>query len=122
VRRLASRPPNLEDLLRQRTGEGDRVESKADRTPDAIVETPCAFANEFENPGGDTVVGRDCAAGGRPIFPPVGSEANQLGTVRRERHGDCPLTLPTDFSILGVEKDAGEHLIVLRAPGGLNRP
>lgn len=66
-------PINLDDLLRQRTIKGERIEYKAGWNPDAIIRTLCAFANDFENLGGDyVVIGQDCDADGRPIFPPVG--------------------------------------------------
>jgi ATP-dependent DNA helicase RecG len=42
-------PINLNDLLRQRTVEGDRIEYKAGWNPDPIIRTVCAFANDFEN-------------------------------------------------------------------------
>jgi ATP-dependent DNA helicase RecG len=42
-------PLNLDDLLRQRTVERDRIEYKAGWNPDAIVRTLCAFANDMEN-------------------------------------------------------------------------
>lgn len=46
-------PINLEDLLRQRKVEGDRIEFKKGWKPDPIMRTFCAFANDFENLGGD---------------------------------------------------------------------
>ncbi len=42
-------PINLEDLLRQRTVEGERIEYKAGWNPDAVVRTLCAFANDFHS-------------------------------------------------------------------------
>ena len=48
-------PLNLDDLLRQRTVEGDRIEYKAGWNPDATVQTLCAFANDFENLGGGSI-------------------------------------------------------------------
>lgn len=39
-------PINLDDLLRQRTVEGERIEYKARWNPDAITRALCAFANE----------------------------------------------------------------------------
>ena len=54
-------PLNLDDLLRQRTVEGDRIEYKAGWNPDAVVRTLCAFANDFENLGGGyIIIGQDC--------------------------------------------------------------
>ena len=49
-------PINLNDLLRQRTVEGERIEGELECNPDAIIRTLCAFANDFENLGGGYVV------------------------------------------------------------------
>ncbi len=49
-------PINLENLLRQRQVEGERIEDKAGWNPDAILRTLCAFANDFETSGGGYVV------------------------------------------------------------------
>ncbi|MFM7167341.1 MAG: hypothetical protein ACKO3T_19030 [Planctomycetaceae bacterium] len=49
---MADLPINIEDLLRQRTVEGDRIEYKAGWNRAAVMRTLCAFANDFENLGG----------------------------------------------------------------------
>jgi predicted HTH transcriptional regulator len=41
-------PINLNDLLRQRMAEGERIEYKIGLNPDPIIRTLCAFANDFE--------------------------------------------------------------------------
>ncbi len=116
-------PLNLEDLLRQRTVEGDRIEYKAGWNPDAIIKTLCAFANDFENLGGGyVVIGQDCDASGQPIFPPVGLNENQLDPIQRELLAHCNAIQPPYFPILSVEKYEGRNLIVLWSPGGQNRP
>ena len=57
-------PINIDDLLRQRTVEGDRIEYKAGWNPDATIRTLCAFANDFENLGGGyVVIGQDAVDG-----------------------------------------------------------
>jgi ATP-dependent DNA helicase RecG len=56
-------PINLDDLLRQRTVEGERIEYKAGWNPDPILRTVCAFANDFANLGGGyVVIGQECDA------------------------------------------------------------
>ncbi|MBX3302703.1 MAG: hypothetical protein KF693_10865 [Nitrospira sp.] len=42
-------PINLDDLLRQRTVDRDRIEYKAGWNPDAIIRTLCAFARLRES-------------------------------------------------------------------------
>src|SRR5882757_2592918 len=105
-------PLNLEDLLRQRTVEGDRIEYKAGWNPDAILRTLCAFANDFENLGGGyVVIGQDCDQDGQPIFPPVGLKANQLDKIQGELLGYCNLIQPPYFPILSIEVFEGRNLI-----------
>lgn len=56
-------PINIEDLLRQRKVEGDRIEYKKGWNPDPITRTLCAFANDFENHGGDFLKELDLTEG-----------------------------------------------------------
>jgi ATP-dependent DNA helicase RecG len=116
-------PINLEDLLRQRTVERDRIEYKTGWNPDATIRTLCAFANDFENLGGGyVIIGQDCDKDGRPVFPPVGVPDSQLDKIQRELLGFCNQIQPPYFPVLSIEKIKGKNLIVLWAPGGQNRP
>ena len=121
---MASKLPiNLENLLRQRQVEGARIEYKAGWNPDAILRTLCAFANDFENLGGGyVVIGQDCDANGRPVFPPMGVPEDALDKIQRELLGFCNLIQPSYFPLLSVERFEGRNLLVLWAPGGLTRP
>ena len=123
LKSVSKLPINLEDLLRQRTVEQDRIEYKAGWNPDAIVRTLCAFANDFENLGGGyIIIGQDCDEHGQPIFPPVGVADNQLDKIQRELLQYCNQIQPPYFPILSIEEFAGKNLIVLWAPGGQTRP
>jgi ATP-dependent DNA helicase RecG len=117
-------PINIEDLLRQRTVEGERIEYKAGWNPDAIMRTLCAFANDFANLGGGyVVIGQDCdATTGRPVFPPVGLSGDELDIIQRELLGFCNQIQPPYYPNLSVEQWEGRNLIVLWAFGGENRP
>jgi len=116
-------PVNIQDLLRQRKVEGDRIEYKAGWNPDAILRTICAFANDFENLGGGyTVIGQNCDQVGQPIFPPAGLEENQLDKIQRELLQFCSLIQPPYFPIFSIECVAGKNLVILWSPGGQNRP
>ncbi|MHB8762844.1 MAG: Fic family protein [Deferrisomatales bacterium] len=116
-------PINLNDLLRQRTVEGERVEYKAGWNPDAIIRTLCAFANDFENLGGGyVVIGQDCDEAGRPIFPPKGLAEDQLDRIQRELLQQCNQIQPPYFPLLSLERFEERNLIVLWAPGGPTRP
>ena len=120
---MPSLPINLEDLLRQRTVEGERIEYKAGWNPDDILRSVCAFANDFANLGGGyIVIGQNCDCDGIPIFPPAGLNANELDPIQRELLQYCHLIQPNYFPILSVEQFEGRNLIVLWVPGGENRP
>lgn len=121
---MSSRLPiNLEDLLRQRTVERERIEYKKGWNPDAIIRTLCAFANDFANLGGGyIIIGQDCDDDGVPISPPAGLKDNQLDKIQQELLQYCQLIQPHYAPILSIEKFEGENLIVLWAPGGQTRP
>ena len=116
-------PIKLDDLLRQRTVESERIEYKAGWNPDSVLRTVCAFANDFANLGGGyVVIGQDCDANGQPVFPPVGLAENQLDKIQRELLANCQLIQPPYFPTLSVEEVQGRKLIVLWAPGGHESP
>ena len=120
---MSKLPINLEDLLRHRTVERDRIEYKAGWNPDAIVRTLCSFANDFENLGGGyVIIGQDCDENGQPVFPPAGLQDSQLDKIQRELLGFCHSIQPPYFPMLSLEKFEGKNLVVLWAPGGQNRP
>lgn len=116
-------PLNLNDLLRQRTVEGESIEYKAGWNPDAIIPTLCVFANAFENQGGGyVVIGQDCDANGQPVFPPVGLPDNQPDKIQRELLAHCQLIQPPYFPVLSLDVVEGRNLIVLQAPGRADAP
>ena len=49
-------PINIDNLLRQRTIESERLEYKAGWNPESVLHTLSAFANDFHNLGGGYVV------------------------------------------------------------------
>lgn len=120
---MAELPINIDDLLRQRTVEGERIEYKAGWNPTAIMRSVCAFANDFENLGGGyVVIGQDCDESGRPAFPPIGLDEDSLDRIQQELLRYCNLIHPPYFPILSVQEFERKKLVVLWAPGGQNRP
>ena len=53
-------PINVEDLLRQRKVESNRIEFKKGWNPDRIYRSICAFANDFDNIGGGYIFVATC--------------------------------------------------------------
>ena len=70
-------PINVEDLLRQRTVEGERIEYKAGWNPEAVLHTVCAFANDFHNLGGGYIIIGVEEKEGQPVLPPKGAQSKE---------------------------------------------
>ena len=49
-------PIDIEELLSSHAVENDRLEYKTGWNPNAIYRTICAFANDFDETGGDTLL------------------------------------------------------------------
>jgi ATP-dependent DNA helicase RecG len=64
-------PINVEDLLKQRKVESNRIEFKKGWNPDRIYRSICAFANDFDNIGGGYIlvgVEEDNGVAKRPVL------------------------------------------------------
>ena len=118
-----SLPINLDDLLMQRTIEGERVEYKAGWNPQTVLHTICAFANDFHNLGGGYVVLGVEEREGLAVLPPSGTDPGRIDAVQNEllRLGESYLQ-PRYHPIVGVYEIDGGTILVLWAPGGETRP
>lgn len=77
-------PINIDDLLRRRTVESERIEYKEGWNPEVVLHTLCAFANDFHNLGGGYVVIGVAEENGQPKLPPVGLESAQIDAIQKE--------------------------------------
>ncbi len=116
-------PINLDDLLRQRTIESERVEYKAGWNPQSVLRTICAFANDFHNLGGGYVVLGVEERAGQPLLPPKGIDAGRIEAVQHEllRLGHSAIQ-PSYHPLAGVYDVEGRTILVVWAPGGETRP
>ena len=116
-------PINLQDLLRQRTIEGERVEHKAGWNPLPVLHTICAFANDFHNLGGGYVVLGVGESDGLPVLPPNGIDPERIEAVQNEllRLGQSDIQ-PPYHPLTGIYEVGGRTILVLWAPGGETRP
>ncbi len=114
---------NLQDLLLQRTIEGERVEYKAGWNPQGVLHTVCAFANDFHNLGGGFVVLGVDESDELPALPPRGIDPGRIETLQNEllRLGQSAIQ-PNYHPLTGVYEVEGRTILVLWAPGGETRP
>ena len=116
-------PININNLLRQRTIEGERVEYKAGWNPQKVLHTICAFANDFHNLGGGYVVLGVEEQNGRPILPPKGINPDAIDAIQNEllNLGHSAIQ-PYYHPLTATYNVDGRTILVLWAPGGETRP
>ncbi len=86
-------PVNVDDLLRCRGVEPERVEFKASWDPATtgpqVLRTICAFANDYHNlNGGYVVIGVE-ERNGQAMLPPTGLSAEQVDVAQKWIRGHC---------------------------------
>ena len=116
-------PININALLSGAPVEWERLEFKEGWNPQAVLQTLCAFANDFHNLGGGYVVIGVAERGGQPVLPPVGLSPGEVEAIQKEvlnlGHGAIQ---PQYHPIIVPEMVEGRRVLVLWAPGGQTRP
>ena len=116
-------PINIDDLLRRRTVESERIEYKEGWNPEVVLHTLCAFANDFHNLGGGYVVIGVAEENGQPKLPPVGLEAAHIDAIQKELLNLGHSAIAPHFHPLTATYEIqGKTILVLWAPGGETRP
>lgn len=117
-------PINIESVLSGNSSvEWERIEFKKGWNPLAILHTLCAFANDFNNlDGGYIFIGVE-EQSGQPIMPPIGLSREKIEEIQKEllNFGNNKINPPYYPLAVPVEIQ-GRMILVLRAPGGENRP
>ena len=119
-------PINLDDLLRGRGVESERVEFTASWDPERVgpqvLRTICAFANDFHNLNGGYVVVGVAEKDGRSVLPPVGLAAEDVEAAQQWIRGNCNRLDPPYPPILSPETVEGSRVLVVWAPASEMRP
>ena len=77
-------PIKIDDLLHGKPVEWERLEFKAGWNPLDILQTMCAFANDFHNLGGGYIIVGVAEKEGHPVLPPAGLETGQCDAIQKE--------------------------------------
>ena len=116
-------PINLDDLLHQRTVEGERIEYKAGWNPARILHTLCAFANDFHNVGGGYIVVGVEEENGRPVLPPKGLDPGKVDEIQKQLlHLGHQAIQPAYHPVTATYTVQDRTILVIWAPGGETRP
>ncbi len=116
-------PININDLLKQRTIESERIEYKADWDPESVIHTLCAFANDFHNLGSGYIVIGVAEENGRPVLPPVGLSPEKIDKILKELvQLEKNSIMPTYNTLTATYEIEGKMILVLWAIAGEMRP
>lgn len=116
-------PINIDDLLKKRTIESERVEYKESWNPERILHTICAFANDFHNLGGGYIVIGVQEQDGMPQLPPVGVLPSEIDRIQKELLFLERNAIQPSFNTLTATYEIqGKTVLVLWAVGGEVRP
>jgi len=115
-------PINIDELIKGRTVEGERLEFKRGWNPEAVLHTLCAFANDFHNLGGGYVIIGIDEKDGQPILPPAGILVNRIDNIQKEILALGYRIQPAYHPVIASYVIQDRHVLILWAPGGQTRP
>ena len=115
-------PINIEDLLRKKKIEGDRIEFKGGWNPDSIYHSICAFANDFENIGGGYILVGVEEENGIAKRPVKGIPVEDIDGILKDMVGFNNKINPYYMPRTSVEEVDDQYILVIWVPAGVNRP
>ena len=115
-------PINIKDLINGNTVECERIEFKEGYNPESIIHSICAFANDLNNWGGGYIIIGFKEDSGKPIFPAIGLQKNQLDAYQKKIIELCHLIDPFYFPQIQPYDYDEKMILVIWVPGGDNRP
>ena len=117
-------PLKIEKLLAGKVVEQNRVEYKEGWNPNDIIQSICAYANDYHNMNGGYLVIGVKANDGIPELPPKGLPVNELDTIQQEIFQYCNQIVPRYIPKMEVVnyQDKGIYLIYLWCTAGDSGP
>ena len=115
-------PINIEELLKGRMVEWERLDFKRGWNPEDVLHSVCAFANDMHNWGGGYIIVGVEEKDGVPVLPPVGIELHAVDRVQKELVNLCKLIQPSVSVIAEPVEWMGKMILVIYVPGGELRP
>lgn len=120
---LLQLPIAIDDLLKGRSVEWERLEYKKGWNPEAVLHTICAFANDIHNLGGGYILVGVEEIDGRPVLPPVGIPENQLDGIQKELLNLGHTAIQPAYHPICSPVTVGDStVLVIWVPGGATRP
>lgn len=117
-------PLKIEKLLAGKVVEQNRVEYKEGWNPNDVIQSICAYANDYHNMNGGYLVIGVKANDGIPELPPKGLPVNELDTIQQEIFQYCNQIVPRYIPKMEVVnyQEKGIYLIYLWCTAGDSGP
>ena len=115
-------PININELVRGKVIEWDRLEFKAGWNPESILHTVCAFANDIHNWGGGYIIVGIDAVEGIAQFPVKGINAKSIDKIQGELISICYQIQPNYLPVSEPYVIDGKHILVIWVSAGDMRP
>ena len=117
-------PLKIEKLLAGKVVEQNRVEYKEGWNPNDIIQSICAYANDYHNMNGGYLVIGVKANDGIPELPPKGLPVNELDAIQQEIFQYCNQIVPRYIPKMEVVnyQEKGIYLIYLWCTAGDSGP
>lgn len=115
-------PINIEDLLKKKKVESNRIEFKASWNPDKIYHTICAFATDLENTGGGYILVGVEEENGIARRPVRGVDEAEIDRILKDMVGYDAKISPSYLCKVSPEEIDGKTILVIWVPAGINRP
>ena len=87
-------PINIDELLRGKTVEWERLDFKRGWNPEDVIHSACAFANDIHNWGGGYIIVGIDEQDGVPVLPPIGIDLHTIDGIQKELVNLCNLVQP----------------------------
>jgi len=115
-------PVNIDEIINHRAIESTRIEYKEDFSPDSIIRTICAFANDIDNMGGGYIVVGVEEKDGSPVFPIKGIPQNRIDGILKKLREYCHFIEPLYEPVVEPILYQGVYVMVIWVSGGFGRP
>ena len=115
-------PVSIEDLLRKRKVESNRIEFKTGWNPSDVYHSIVAFANDIDNLGGGYVLIGVEEENGVAKRPVKGIPVESVDRILKQMVGFNNQIAPYYMPRTSLEEIDGQNILVIWAPSGVNRP
>ncbi|MDE5793254.1 MAG: putative DNA binding domain-containing protein [Muribaculaceae bacterium] len=115
-------PINIDELLKGKTVEWERLDFKQGWNPEDVMHSACAFANDIHNWGGGYIIIGISEKNGVPLLPPEGIDLYMIDDVQKDLVNICNQIQPSVNVLVEPVEVMGKMILVIYVPGGEVRP